>query len=259
MEDVGLLPNQQELGLLRSRSGGRGAASTLTGALASSGPARGGQGEEKPPERGLLLRGVYAERTPGRKGALCRRWGFRGLCAVPWGLPFLGSDPLGWSAGPCLRTHGSGSGGSASSPHSGSLRPAARSWCSRASAPHGPPRVHTGSGFGQGCASLTKLGVRRVTWCRPGCGLRGDVRAVTLPTLTPRLSLLSHTDAPARFTTDGDVPRRAPHSPRRSDQRGVHTVTQTAARCRKGPDPSDPVSPSGTAPGTSSTRTTPRD
>ena len=74
-----------------------------------------------------------------------------GLCVGLWGLPFLGSDPLGWSAGLCC-AHGFGSRGSSGSLQSGSLRPPA------ARAPGlGPagssPRPHPGRAVGSVSAS----------------------------------------------------------------------------------------------------------
>ena len=132
-------------------------------------------------------RGLHAYRTPRRQGALCRRWGFRGLCAVPWGLPFLGSDPLGWSAGPCLRTHGSGSGGSAGSLQSGSLRlPSARA---PGLGPAGSsPRPHPGRAGGS--VSASSVATARALQTAVG---RADIFTV-LPVserLPRRLSLVS--------------------------------------------------------------------
>ena len=81
LEDMGWCPHRQEPGLLRTRCGRCGSVSTLTGSpwrmwgrvhmhrsLASSGPAAGGEGEEKPPERGPL-RGCKL--TGPRGGGVC--------------------------------------------------------------------------------------------------------------------------------------------------------------------------------------------
>ena len=92
-----------EAGLLRTRCGGGGPASTRTGAPPPQDPPRGSRCGEAPEPGGW---GVCAHRTPRRKGEPRGRWGFRryvcgdlgsrtGLCAGLPGPPFLGSRAAG--------------------------------------------------------------------------------------------------------------------------------------------------------------------